>query len=423
MKKSLLFSAALMAASSAAMAQNGVTVLPNPTDAYTMGFVISADGKYVAGRYDDDVTAFVSDWQNAKTYTATTDEEDEYSFMNNVANNGTAFGYIGSKAATISIDGTTKLYGDSTIIKDGTNDATVMVGNEYNNDLMYPHAVIWDAEGNMTHLPEPSDLWAGFTVNGTSAEFITDDKQTIVGYMVDDMYTCPLVVWHLNRDGKTYSVDPTVAKKYFAAGWDTEHPYIIFMPTGLSDNGQWVALTVNDQNYFYGMARYDLVNDVLEVSMSDDDSQYIYTTGIADDGTMLGYIGYGEALIWKAGEEKYATLAETFPGATKLADFDENGDHAPFGISADGRYIVGQGYLAPESEEQYYNDCYTYVLDTQDEAATNAIKSVKQDNSATAASTTVKARYNLAGQRTSARQHGISILKMGDNSTRKVLKK
>lgn len=422
MKKSLLMSAALLAATTAAVAQNGVTLLPNPTDMYTMGFAISADGKYVAGRYSDNVTVFVSDWQNAKTFTATTEEPDEFSFMNNVANNSTAFGYIGSQAATINIDGATNLFGDSAIVKDGTNDGSLLVGNEYHNDLLYPHACLWNAEGTRTMLPEPTDEWAGFTVNGTSAELVSADKSVIVGYMVDDFYTCPLLVWHLNRDTQTYSADPSLTKKYFAAGWDMEHPYVVFTPTGLSNNGQWIALTVQDQEYNSGIARYDLLNDSLQVCMSDGGRSSLLATGIADDGTMLAYEEYGSALIWKAGEAEYTTLAEAFPEAELLASFDEKGDHAAFAISADGRYIVGQGYQDPADSEAYYNDLFTYVLDTQYDPTTTGIKTV-DSASATNASTSVKARYNVRGQQVSASARGMQILRMGDGRVKKVIVK
>lgn len=422
MKKSLLMSAAFLAASTAVMAQNGLTLLPNPTDVYTMGFALSADGKYVAGRYSDDVTVFVTDWKAGTTVTATTDEAEEYSYINNVSNLGTGAGYVGTQAGWLKADGTTKFVGDSSIVKDVTNADDLFVGNEYHNDLMYTHACLWDAEGNRTMLPEPTDEWAGFAVSGTSAEFVTDDKSVIVGYMIDDFYTCPLLVWHLNRDTQTYSADPSLTKKYFAAGWDTEHPYTLFMPTGLSNNGQWIALTVQDQDYNAGVARYDLVNDTLEVCMSDNPRLQMQSTGIADDGTLIGYTS-SEAIYWKAGEAQYTSLAEAFPNAEKLAAFDEQGDHAAFAISADGRYILGQGYQEPADEEQYYNDLFSYVLDTEDDGTATGIEMVEKTNAATSASSAVKARYNLRGQRVSANNSGLQIVRMTDGRVRKQIVK
>lgn len=419
MKKTLLLSIALTAASTAAMAQNGLTILSAPDSLENYAFTISANGQYVAGRYSDDVTGYVTDWKTGATKTAATDEAEEKTYFYNVANNGTAFGYVGSQAATLSIDGTVKLFGDSAIVKDGTNDATLFVGNEYNNAVMYPHACIWDKDGNRQMLPEPTDSWAGYVVNGTSAEFISPDSSVIVGYTVDDFYTSPVAIWHLNRDGKTYSLDLSLQKKYFAAGWDMVHPYTTITPMGLSDNGQWISLSLVDQDYNSGMARYNLTTDSIEVCMGSGRGSTPIPVGIADDGTLVGYDWSGGAIIWKAGEASYKNLSEAYVGATKLADFDANGNHMAIGISADGRYIVGQGYLPPSDPESYYNELYSYVLDTQDPGATTAITTA----TTTKGDSTVKARYNINGQRLNRDARGVNLLKMANGDVRKVIKK
>lgn len=418
MKKTLLLAVAFAATTGAAMAQNGLTLLDNVDGTQTIASAISANGKYVTGRYTDNVTGFVGDWKTETRQTAATDEAEEVTWFYNVTDEGLALGYVGSQAATLSIDGTYKQYGDSSIIKDAVADGSLLVGNEYHNPYMYTHACTWDAEGNRTALPEPTDEWLGFSNFGTSAEFVSADGSVIVGTLVDDFFADPLVVWHRNLDGVTYSVDPSLSKKNYAATWDSTAPYFVFKPTGLSDNGQWVALMVQDAEYNNGIARYNLLTDELQVAYAEGYAD-IFGAGIADDGTMVGYYYGGAAVIWKAGEETFQTLSEAFPSIAKLAEFDQNGDHGAFQISADGRYIVGQGYETAE-EEGAYNICRSYVLDTQydGEGETTAISTTGSVKTAT-----TTARFNANGQRINNRQRGLNIERMSDGSTRKVVVK
>ena len=93
-------------------------------------------------------------------------------------------------------------------------------------------------------LPEPANKWLGFTNNGTSAKYINGDGTVIVGQIIDDMSSYPVVVWHMNTDS-TYSVDP-ICRKYFETG-DGNKTYWLFSASAVSNNGKWIALTVQKE--------------------------------------------------------------------------------------------------------------------------------------------------------------------------------
>ena len=105
----------------------------------------------------------------------------------------------------------------------------------------------------------------------------------------------------------------------------------------------------------------------------------VYGFGVSDDGTMVGF--YGGAyrprvgFLWKAGESDIQRLATAFPGATRLADYDEGFFNTPCAISADGRYIAGFAHISPEdlNEDEYY---VSWVLDTQDPDAAGSASDV-----------------------------------------------
>ena len=105
----------------------------------------------------------------------------------------------------------------------------------------------------------------------------------------------------------------------------------------------------------------------------------VYGFGVSDDGTVVGFYGgaYGPRVgfLWKAGESDIQRLATAFPGATRLADYDEGFFNTPCAISADGRNIAGFAYISPEdlNEDEYY---VSWVLDTQDPDAAGSASDV-----------------------------------------------
>ena len=153
----------------------------------------------------------------------------------------------------------------------------------------------------------------------------------------------------------------------------------------------------------------------------------VYGFGVSDDGTVVGFYGgaYGPRVgfLWKAGESDIQRLATAFPGATRLADYDEGFFNTPCAISADGRYIAGFAHISPEdlNEDEYY---VSWVLDTQDPDAAGSASDVApivvKDKDKVAK---IKALYSLDGARRNTLSKGINILRMSDGKSLKELVK
>ena len=252
------------------------------------------------------------------------------------------------------------------------------------------------------------------------------------------MATRPATTWALLNDGATFFPYP-ISRPYFAPTAESSKPYAMFScdQTTMSANGKW--LVINYEKYvgdgsIIGTARYNLQTDEVEFfTPNDDDERFaevgteVYGFGIADDGTVVGFYGgaYGPRVgfIWKAGETDIQRLATAFPGATRLADYDEGYFNTPSAISADGRYIAGFAYISPEdtNEDEYY---VSWVLDTQDPDAAGsatAVAPIVVNNKDKVAK--IKALYSLDGARRNSLSKGINILRMSDGKSLKKLVK
>ncbi len=423
MKKTLLTLAVIAAASSQSFAQNGLTVFNNPDGGMLELTAISPDGKYIAGAVYGLGQVFVADWKGGNfTYvTATPDETGEIEDANinlyKVNNNGKAVGYDGETAITFDFAGDTLHLETPGIAKDLTNDGAFCVGNCDWDDSYYTHACYWN-NGVKTLLPEPTDAWATYTVNGTSAEYVSDDSTIIVGYGQDDLATYPMLIWTRNRDNNTYSVDvPT--KRFFEPGYG-DRPYYQITPGAMSKNGTYVALSLETADGYFGVGRYNTELDSLEVYKFDGSVEgqetgcQLFPFGVANDGTMIimsqddnanreGYIWYNLE------DSKVQKLAEAFPKVTQFADFDSNGMHTPSGISADGRYIAG---FATDAE----GNLISYVFDVT--GITDGVKNIT-DNAVKGTAT----RYTLDGVRINHAVRGINIVKDANGKVRKTVVK
>lgn len=369
MKKTLLSIAAITVSLSAAVAQNGITELP---DADHNGLM------------------------KCTTYGAT----DQYLF-NGISPSG---GYIvGARYDGAQTEGTPCIFHD----------------------------------GTPRDLPFPSNSFLGYESAGAAALSVADNA-TISGYFVDDMATRPATTWALLNDGSTFFPYP-VSRPYFAATAQSAKPYAMFScdQTTMSPNGKWLIINyekfLGDNGSLKSTARYNLQTDEVEFFTPNDDERFaevgaeVYGFGVADDGTVVGFYGgaYGPRVgfIWKAGESDIQRLATAFPGATRLADYDEGYFNTPCAISADGRYIAGFAYISPEDqdEDEYY---LSWVLDTQDPdaagSATAVAPIVVKDKDKVAK---IKALYSLDGARRNTLSKGINILRMSDGKSLKKLVK
>ncbi|MDO4159812.1 MAG: hypothetical protein Q4D41_05105 [Prevotellaceae bacterium] len=414
MKKILLTFAAMLSFSATTLAQS-ITILENQVvveDGYEyevgkMALAISPDSKYVCGSTDS-YQGFIINWKDNDTKYL---EPEEGCELRSVSNTGVAAGYDGSCAITFDVDGTKTVLSDTGMANAITSDGTLVVGNLLENSW-YQKACYWK-NGELTMLPEPTAEEVGFNVNGAAAYYVSADGSVIVGYVVDDMSSYPAVAWILGEDG-TYTVNP-ICKGYFTADMEDETiPYVEFRPSGVSADGKYVALSVRTTGYCSNMGRYNLETNTLEVADFELNYMLNFTTsGIANDGTMVGYCedwseGLMYGFIWKAGEASYAKLSSEYPDFTNLAAYDTAG-HIPTFISPDGNYIVGWGY----NPETYY--CESYVLDRNLATGINTVSDNKEVKEV--------ARYTIDGAKISTPTKGLNIVKMSDGTTKKVIVK
>lgn len=443
MKKTLLSIAALLASANAALAQNGITELPDAERNGLMITVMSPDGKFVAGSNSSTYGGFIFNLENDKmvNFDVNTAEDENVDVdlqIKAIANNGLAVGWNGP-AATFDFSTqkcTTFGATDQYLFNGISPSAKYIVGARYDSELTEGTPCVFQ-NGTPLDLPLPSNSFLGYESAGAAALSVADNG-TVSGYFVDDMATRPATTWALLNDGATFFPYP-VSRPYFAPTAESTKPYAMFScdQTTMSPNGKW--LIINYEKYLgdgsiIGTARYNLQTDEVEFFSPDEEDERfaevgaeVYGFGIADDGTMVGFYGgaYGPRVgfIWKAGETDIQRLATAFPGATRLADYDEGYFNTPSAISADGRYIAGFAYISPEdtNEDEYY---LSWVLDTQDPNAAGSSTAVApivvKDKDKVAK---IKALYSVDGSRRNTLSKGINILRMSDGKSLKKLVK
>lgn len=443
MKKTLLSIAAITASLNPAVAQNGITELP---DADHNGLTITAmspNAKFVAGSNASTFGGFIFDLENDKIVNFDVNPSDDPDAdvdlqIKAIANSGLAVGWNGP-AATFDFSTqkcTTFGATDQYLFNGISPSANYIVGARYDGDLTEGTPCVFQ-NGSPLDLPLPSNSFLGYESAGAAALSVADNG-TVSGYFVDDMATRPATTWALLNDGATFFPYP-ISRPYFAPTAESSKPYAMFScdQTTMSPNGKW--LVINYEKYvgdgsIIGTARYNLQTDEVEFfTPNEEDERFaevgteVYGFGIADDGTVVGFYGgaYGPRVgfLWKAGETDIQRLATAFPGATRLADYDEGYFNTPCAISADGRYIAGFAYISPEDqdEDEYY---LSWVLDTQDPDAAGSSTAVApivvKDKDKVAK---IKALYSVDGARRNSLSKGINILRMSDGKSLKKLVK
>ena len=450
MRKKIVFSAALLAATCALNAQttadNGYTAIPSPQNDQAIMFVLSPNGRYVGGYTYVDHQFYIYDAQQKTAKTFGDASADNLVDLRSISNDGKAVGMLSTGEVTDGVvcnfaDGTSKTV-KSTITKGLTPDGNFITGAKLDGSGTYWNAVYFDGD-DIVSLPEPTTKWAGWpstdpddpnVIFGSSADFVSADTSVIAGYVIDPASTYPAVVWRKNRDGKTFSVD-FISRHYFCSNPDSikgeGNSYALFTPTALSENGKWLALTIakyTDDGWgaVYGLGRYNLETDELEEYWYDESVGECTSAGIANDGTMTGWTGRMDqevSAIWKAGAAAPQTLSEAFPGVPEFAEFDTVLGHKPCAISADGRYIVGYGYTIPDDGETGATEGYvSYIFDTTAKGATSGVAAAPAVDKKSAGKRAA-ARYDLSGRRLPGAARGINILKQQGEKPVKLLVK
>ena len=436
--KKMLLSAALLAACTAVSAQK-LTYVPWTENALLTGATVSSNGRYVAGP-DTEGRAFIYDAQENKykEFFSKHLGNEEYGSSANadiraVTNDGVGYGYVDEKAAKFDYATGEFTYllpesvEDMSLCQYVAPDGSFNCGATY--DASYAQKAYVQINGELKYLPTPTDEWLGYESNGFSARGASADGSVILGSVIDNFATYPLVVWVRNRDGETYSV-VQLSKRFFDGSYEMDgvQPYDMFEGYAISENGKWIAVNyhkkadgrADDTGIVIG--RYNVETDQLDTISCPDASvdAYYYASSISNEGTIVGDIEnqltYGrQAFICKAGETKAKKLSEVYPTVTELATMDGYELNSATAITPDGRYIQGFGYV-DFNEEQL---CYaTWLLDTeQDETG---VESVATEN----APSKVVASYDLDGKRVNSQSVSKRIVldKLANGKVRKSVK-
>lgn len=429
--RKLLLSAALAAICFTASAQK-LTYIPYSENGYLAGTVISPNGRY-AGGSDLGGQAFIYDTENGQIkYFASPnlggeDTEGNDADIRSINDNGVGIGYMEGKAAKFDFASGqySSILDESSIAQFISNDGKFVTGFTYDNS--YRRYPFWMVDGVKKALPVPTEKWLGYEENGFHIEKATDDGSIIIGSTLDNFASFPLLIWNRNAGDSTYSVSVT-SKRFFdgSANLDGSQPYDWFEGAAISADGKWVAINLHPKNdYEAGMsiARFNVDGDSLELITCPDVSgqSWYYANGIANDGTIVGYIenqrsNGRKAIICKGGETEAKYMTEAFPTVTELATMDNNDLNCPCSITPDGRYIEGYGYVD-------YNEtslCYaTYVLDTK--GVVTAVDKV----AANADGNKVAASYTADGKRISrlSKPAGVVINKFANGRVKKTFTK
>ena len=413
--RKFLLSAALVAACGMASAQK-LTYYPWTSNGYLQAITCSQNGQYIGGE-DMGGQAFIADMKTGEIkYFASenlgnedgTEEPD--ACVNCVNNDGIGYGYFESHAAKFDFNtGKTTIIEDEemSLVRSATTDGSQKFGVTY--DKAYTQTpCYWNTDGVRTVLPQFSDEVVGYETNGYKAIQVSADGSTILGGVVDNFASDPMVIWHRNSDNQTYSLT-VPSKRFFDGSFELDgfQKYDMVKGEAISANGKWVALNMHDKatdesgwTPLYGqvIARYDVEADTLGIIDCPEASADFYycAYGISNDGTIVGTIedqaSNGEkAMICLAGSNKAQAMSEAFPGINEIKTMDNNEFNVPCGITADGRYIVGYGYVDYDDE----NLCLgSYVIDTQKATGVDNVA-----NSDDVKSSKVVASYDIDGKK------------------------
>ncbi|MCD8297372.1 MAG: hypothetical protein LUC88_07350 [Prevotella sp.] len=403
------------------MAQNyGFTLYTSEDYVGLRGLAMSPSGRYIAGVLGVTASAgtFIIDTETGEICICETGGE-----FRGVSDTGVAIGYGQGGAITCDMEGkvTSLVKGGSGIGNAITPDGTLCVGNVYRNyadggSAWYTHACYWK-DGETVLLPEPTAEELGFRTDGTSATAVSADGSLIVGFVIDNWATYPLIVWKLNEDG-TYTCDPISKDYYEEDQWAANHPYYTFSPTAVSSNGRYIAMTLESSCYdnIERIGRYDMETGVLVEAANDNN---FLPSGISDDGSILAALGgvasmNKQGYIWTPENDEAVTIRSIYPYATDFATYDAAGDHQPMSISPDGRFIMGFVGFYDEAVGQYKYG--TYLFDTQEYENALSIDAVRADEQKG------EEIYGIDGTRRVRMQHGINIIRK-NGKTVKYMKK
>ena len=426
----LTFCLTATAATSLRMLTFGSELGPGITEPGIMGFGISPNGRYVCGSIEYASGIFIGDLETNKMFYSISDSDTGAQLLN-INNSGEAIGFDGDYGILFNIDETQTLLNSSEkqsyiIGQDISDDGSVLVGMLVSESFQtYPAYSKDGGKWEILHMPD-IDL-EFFNEKQVAARYVSTDGKIILGNIGA---LGPAILWRLNEDGE-YIPDPIFEKYTMMSRDDLEKPYFRFSPEGMSPDGHYVLIEVctyeNEASSPSIPAVYDTKTGDLkvydEVQNIDYTESGLHPTAIDNNGTFIGMVGSAAfnmgSFIMFAGETQAQMYTEAFPEfADVLEILDLGGYHMPSDISADGRYILGNGWYTPSDDPLSDDSVYyfmTYVIDTGKENSVDDLK----DESMSALPTEY---YTLDGIRVDKPVKGINIIRMSDGSYSKILK-
>ncbi len=268
---------------------------------------------------------------------------------------------------------------------------------------------------------DPAD-WSYEYVEAIAA---SEDGSVICGNVYGWLLNGGALLWKLNESGE-YDLYPICAG-LVETEWEGTHPYDQYVAVAISANGKYLAMSIQDNDgtmaggQFY-IGRYDIDTGELETTSYEDNE--CSPASVANDGTIVGttmvkgsYLS--KALIWEKGHEPML-LADKYPLATGINDWDENEGNRCRKISSDGRFICGAGTYYFEGEGDTYSRYAGWLFDTEKYATAAGITTIDNDN--TAPSQHATRYFSLDGRELPAPQPGINIVKTNTTSRKLLVK-
>ena len=271
-----------------------------------------------------------------------------------------------------------------------TEDGQTIFG--YYFDSTYDTKPCYWRNGERVDLPVPAYEDVDFNVNGAEVRWCTADGSLLLGYIFDDLGTWPACMWRLQNDG-SYVCDP-ICKEYFEVDYNNGKPYMLFTPYGMSADGQWVSLSIQEEYDAWNwapetpiqFARLNVASGALEILADEEENFNALATPscIANDGTMTiianalaGMVGR-EAYVWKSGANKALVFAETFG---ELEGMDDLLCNTPCTYSANGASLQG---FAMDAD----TNIFSYIVTADGTVKINTIATNNNDSKI----------YNVTGQ-------------------------
>lgn len=429
MKKSILFTAMAAVLSMAQAQAQKLTYIPWTGNALLMGGSISPNGQYLAGG-DQAGRGFIYNTltgENKFFFDPALEQGDAqktgrvYSVndagvgVGYLAFHATKFDFATGKYEQLLDEGDDEMSSERFINSDGS------FGCGFAYDKSYARTPYVTVNGERQILPQATDEWIGYETMGFAAQGASDDGSVVYGLAVDNYSTSPLLIWVRNKDNSTYSLVP-VSKRFYDSTFELTNPqdYQQFAGSAISADGRWIAVDILPKDYTEGgrVVRYDVLNDVVEeIDCADASGVNSYlSTGISNDGTIVGYVenqqsGARTSFIVKGGESVAQYMADVYENVPEISKMELNGMNAPMGISPDGRYIVGFGYVDMDESTLCFG---TYWIDTQ--AESDGVKDVTKKSEPV--QNRVVGTYSLDGKKvnvsTTGNSKGVFIDKLAN---------